>query len=81
MEGAELAAVLPVCSAVLLRQRGLLLRDTPFALTLRGALAYNEADVITLDEGEEGCGEGASPAAQPRMWRLRPSFRAPHSLI
>ena len=41
-----------------LHQRGLLLARTPFALTLRGALSYNEEDVVTLAEG--GDAEGPS---------------------
>lgn len=52
-EGAELAAALPLAAAELLRQRALLLQATPFCLTLRGALCYNEADVIQLGEAEE----------------------------
>jgi hypothetical protein len=47
----DVAAALPSAAAAALVQRGLLLQDTPFSLTLRGALSYNEEDVLTLDGG------------------------------
>ena len=57
----ELDGVWSAAVSAALFQRGLLLARTPFALTLRGALSYNEEDVVTLDEGgdAEG-GEGPS---------------------
>jgi len=53
----EANAAFPDATEALLTQRGLLLRQTPFCLTLRGALSYNEADVITLQEDESDGGE------------------------
>ena len=50
----EMAAVFPTAAAAALRQRGLVLQRCAFALTLRGALHYTDADVISLDEGDGG---------------------------
>ena len=54
----ECTAAFADAAEAALSQRGLLLKQTPFCLTLRGALAYNEADVITLqeDSGEDSHG-------------------------
>jgi hypothetical protein len=56
VEEDELPGVLPACGAALLAPRGRLLRAPPVCLTLRGALCYNETDVITLEENEGGKG-------------------------
>jgi len=53
----ELDAVFAVAAEAALRQRGLVLMRTAFALTLRGVLQYSDADVISLDDGAEDGGE------------------------
>lgn len=53
----EVTAAFPDAAEALLTQRGLLLRQTPFCLTMRGPLSYNEADVITLQEDEADGGD------------------------
>jgi len=50
----EVEAVWAAAAQAALLQRGLLLQRTPFSLTLRGALAYNEEDVLQLEEGPSG---------------------------
>jgi len=54
---AELDAVFAVAAEAALRHRGLVLKRTAFALTLRGVLQYSDADVISLDDGDEDGGE------------------------
>ena len=45
----ELEAVLPAMEEALLMQRGLLLRRSAHCLTVRGAVRYNDADVLTVE--------------------------------